>query len=392
MVLLTIDAWRADFADAFEGVPLLPSLAAYPTARLDRLWANAAWTAPALASVFTGAHVLHHDVHFAWSRLRHDFMGLAAVFWSHGYHTPGICYLLNGREYFQHLGFCPEFTPVCPESPDDPILLDAIDRAATQREPSFLWYHYRFVHLPYWAPDRFRRTFGIEAVPERLRRAVGIHAEAPRHRVSLDEEDAPVLRRMYAAGVLRMDAWLATVLDRIQSVGLDATVVITADHGDELLEHGHVGHASTAYDGKLFDEVLRIPCFVLDSRITESRVVSDRAEGRDLYATMLGLAGLPAPSSGAIDFSAALLRGASPDADPRRIFCAHTPAWGSKTRPSMMHEGRTALFDDRWKYLKTPDEECLYDLTVDPGERHPIRDEPRLVPWRTRLEHERSWP
>jgi len=39
-------------------------------------------------------------------------------------------------------------------------------------------------------------------------------------------------------------------------------VVITADHGEELFEHGWVGHASTGYDGKLYDELIRIPLLV----------------------------------------------------------------------------------------------------------------------------------
>lgn len=389
MILLTIDAWRADFADSFEGVCLLPALAARPSARLDRLWANGPWTTPALVAVLTGEHALRHDVHFPWSRPRHDAVGLATVFRAHGYHVPTVCYLASLDNY-RHLGFTPEAAPVWPTSADDPVIFEAIGRAALEREPSFLWYHYKFVHMPYWAEDRFRRAVGVESVPDRLREAVGVRGDAPRSRVTLDEDDAPVLRRMYAAGVLGMNAWLERVLEHMRSVGLDATVVITADHGDELLEHGHVGHASTAHDGRLFDEVLRVPCYVLDSRITESRVVTERAEGRDLFATILGLAGLPAPSSGCVDFSAALLRGTPTGADPHRVFCAHTSAWGFATPPARMWQSRTALLDDRWKYVNAPNDECLYDLPADPGERQPIRDESRVLAWRSRLECERS--
>jgi choline-sulfatase len=388
MILLTIDAWRADFADSFEGVCLVPALAARPAARMARLWANGPWTTPALVAVLTGGHALRHDVHYRWSQPRHDAVGLATVFREHRFHVPTLCSMASHDNY-RHLGFVPDAAPALPTSADDPVLFEAIGRAALEREPSFLWYHYRFVHMPYWAEDQFRRVVGVESVPDRLRQAVGVRGDAPRGRVTLAEDDAPVLRRMYAAGVLGMNAWLERVLERIRSVGLDATVVITADHGDELLEHGHVGHASTARDGRLFDEILRIPCYVLDSRITESRVVTERAEGRDLFATILGLAGLPAPASSGVNFSAALLRGTPTGADPQRVFCAHTSAWGFATPPERMWQCRTALLDDRWKYVSAPGDECLYDLVNDPGEREPIRDESRLLAWRSRLERER---
>lgn len=199
MVLLTIDAWRADFVAECEGVPLLPSLAARPTARLERLWANGPWTSPALVSALTGEHALLHDVHFPWSRPRPDSVGLATVFRAHGYRVPNICYL-NRLDNFQHLGFSAENAPRRPDSANDPVIHDAIDQAATQLEPSFLWYHYTFVHMPYWAQDRFRRACGVEVVPDRLRQAVGVNSVAPRVEVTLDEDDAPMLRRMYAAG------------------------------------------------------------------------------------------------------------------------------------------------------------------------------------------------
>ena len=32
--------------------------------------------------------------------------------------------------------------------------------AASPAQPFFLWYHYKFVHLPYWPHERYRRLFG----------------------------------------------------------------------------------------------------------------------------------------------------------------------------------------------------------------------------------------
>ena len=36
-------------------------------------------------------------------------------------------------------------------------------------------------------------------------------------------------------------------------------IVITADHGEELLDHGFIGHASTAVHSRHYDELIHIP-------------------------------------------------------------------------------------------------------------------------------------
>ncbi len=69
VVLLTIDAWRADFVDAWAGVRLVPALdrLGEHLVRYDRLYANGPWTSPALASVFTGHPPSAHGVVYEWS-------------------------------------------------------------------------------------------------------------------------------------------------------------------------------------------------------------------------------------------------------------------------------------------------------------------------------------
>ena len=142
------------------------------------------------------------------------------------------------------------------------------------------------------------------SISPRLRDSVCREFVVPRARFPLDPAaDADTVRRLYAAGVLRMDAWLGTVFDALDRLGLteNTTVVLTADHGDELLERGHVGHASTAEHASLHEEVLRIPLFVLDARIDGPRRRTERVQGVDLFPTLLGLAGLSPPEGAEID-------------------------------------------------------------------------------------------
>src|SRR5205807_337283 len=94
---------------------------------------------------------------------------------------------------------------------------------------------------------------------------------------------------------------LSRVVEALGGDHLDerTTLVITSDHGEELLDHGHVGHASTAHMATLHEEVLRIPLLVIEGgegggRLRPRRVPT-RVHGMDLFPTLLSLAGVTPP-------------------------------------------------------------------------------------------------
>lgn len=82
--------------------------------------------------------------------------------------------------------------------------------------------------------------------------------------ISVTPGDQEPLRALYDECVLSADAKLGMWLDQMKANGLldRSIVIISADHGEELLEHGWVGHASTSYDGKLTDEILKVPLII----------------------------------------------------------------------------------------------------------------------------------
>lgn len=392
LVLLTIDAWRADFVDEYDGVPLTPSLQAVAghTARFTRAYTTGPWTSPGLISIFTGQGAGRHGVDYEWSAPRPGGPALVEVLRRAGYEAPNLCYL-NRVGNYQSLGYDPAQAPDYPHGPDDDLVLPALRaRAEALRgggalAPVFLWYHYKYVHLPYWAGAPFRARLGIseEEVPARLRDSVCTGFVVPRQQFQLDPADRELVRRLYAAGVLQMDAWLGRVLRAIFDDPLLAertTVVVTADHGDELLDHGHVGHASTAHHATLFEEVLRVPLLVIDRRIRGPRALAARAQVQDLFPTMLSLAGVAPPplSEEAFDLAPLVLSGSGPGQDDRapapaqdRPFHFRSARMGYLTPRSMEGQIIEAVSDGRWKLVRERyDElrEALYDLEEDPGE------------------------
>ena len=131
----------------------------------------------------------------------------------------------------------------------------------------------------------------------RLRSAVKIEAGS----VQFDTGDKPAVDALYLAGVREFDAWFAALWDFLEAEGLrdDTIIVVTADHGEELLERGHVGHASTSLDGHLHEEIVRLPLFLfLPVRLasaTNGHVIDHPSDHADVMATLFPLLGLEAP-------------------------------------------------------------------------------------------------
>ena len=309
-----------------------------------------------------------------------------------GHHVPNLCYLSQVGNYL-NLGYPPHTAPPYPKAPDDPVLFDGLSDAATRgAQPFFAWYHYKFVHLPYWPEAPYRRALGVDdtTLPPRLRDSVCREFVVPRAQFPLEPTaDADAVRRLYAAGVLRMDAWLGEVFAHVDRLGLteSTTIVVTADHGDELLERGHVGHASTAEHASLHEEVLRIPLFVIDSRIDGLRRRPERVQGLDLFPTLLALAGLDPPPGAAIDgvdvstLALAPERFVAPPGFETRPFLFHSARMGYRTPPELHGHAQFGLSDGRHKVVVEHYENtrvALYDLIRDPGETAPASHGPEV--------------
>ncbi len=376
VVLITIDAWRPDFVDAHAGVRLTPALdrVADRTVRFDRAYANAPWTSPAMASVFTGQAPAEHGVHFEWSTPRPGGPALVRDLLDAGFVATNLSYL-NELENYWHLGYAPEQTPARPAGPDDPTLVEALGRCAGG-PPFFLWFHYKWVHLPYWASAPDRAALGIDdaGIPDRLRASVCTGFVVPRGEHALLPEDADPVRRLYAAGVLEMNRWLDGVFDALDALGLWETtsVVLTSDHGEELLEHGHVGHASTAHHATLYEEVLRIPLLVIDARVRRPRRLQTRVQGLDLFPTLHGLAGVPSPPCAGADLGPAIFGVDEPVVPGDRVFHFHSARMGCPTprsRADQWVEGTSDGVTKRIVERFDAPRAWTHDLRSDPEER-----------------------
>jgi tetratricopeptide (TPR) repeat protein len=148
------------------------------------------------------------------------------------------------------------------------------------------------------------------------------------------------------------DRELGRLLRRLGAHGPDrrATILLAADHGESLGDHGEITHAIFVYDA-----TQRVPLLLAGPGITAGLETRPRSL-TDVAATLLDLYGL-GPAE--IHEGESLLE--APADGPAYLETKHTEllrGW------SPLHAVRT----ERWKYIRAPRSE-LYDLTADPGER-----------------------
>ncbi|CEK18976.1 arylsulfatase A family protein [Chthonomonas calidirosea] len=251
--------------------------------------------------------------------------------------------------------------------------LRVLTRAANQDEPFFLFFHFWDPHTPYLPPPPFSRMFyaGDEKAPNNPSMDAVWEFEAFNRYFAEwmpDVTDIEFPKAQYDAEIAYLDTCLAHLMTHLDALGLseDTCLVITADHGEELDEHGcwfdHHG---------LYDTNVHIPLILRCPALLPAGVrIGGLTQMLDLAPTILDILGLSdlAEREGMMGRSLIPLIH-SPSSTQRG-----TTDWIHLTENTWMKKRgiRTAT----WKLivpLEIPDlhgrsEIELYDLTNDPGE------------------------
>ncbi|HEU4428167.1 MAG TPA: sulfatase-like hydrolase/transferase, partial [Myxococcota bacterium] len=173
----------------------------------------------------------------------------------------------------------------------------------------------------------------------------------------------------YRSEIAYVDAQLRRLLDGVAARFADGRtlVVLTADHGESLGEHGESTHSFTLYDA-----TQRVPLIFSGPGITHGEVLPNVARLADVAPTVLALAGAEELAGiDGVDLSDAL-RGR--DRGGRLAYV--------ETIDTRINQGWSPLYgvrSERWKYIRAPRRE-LYDLQADPHEEADLSQrEPGVV-------------
>jgi choline-sulfatase len=298
VVLIIADSLRHDrlrIHNPATGVPTpnIESLAARGTT-FTNAWSVTPWTAPSVVSIFTGLYPPSHGVVLRDDTTPRSLPTIATLLRDRGY-TIGNFAFFSTVSYFANLGL-----------PDAAVGLgheqvgEAFARWAPADRPFFAWVHLIEAHLPYGATGyysdapRQKGSSGFERAQLRAEVAVGS--------VEFVEGDQERLRTLYDRDVVEVDRQVGLVLAALRKRNLeDRTIVVfVADHGEELLEHGWIGHASTALEAKLVPEILHVPLILAGPGVPAGRRIDALAQHVDLLPTLCQLlrAKTPRPTDG----------------------------------------------------------------------------------------------
>ena len=192
--------------------------------------------------------------------------------------------------------------------------------------------------------------------------------------VDLLPEDRPAVLALYDGEARVFDDLVGTWIRALEDLNLldDTLIILTADHGEELMERGHVGHCSCNLKGTLYDESIRVPLIMrFPARLPAGRVVNRQVSHIDIMPTLFDLLELPSPPD--MDGQSLLPVIGSETAPFREeTFCETPPAgWQALARDK---RDIWCLRTQQWKLIMNTESPTglqtleLYDLVQDPGE------------------------
>jgi arylsulfatase A-like enzyme len=379
LLLICVDTLRADRTSVYRYVhPTTPSLGAFAArgALFELVHAPMSETAPSTASILTGQYPARHGLLRNGLRLGEEARTLAEVLAGQGWQTAAIVSsfplsarfgLAQGFDRFDD-EFDPARASVSLEEWEGNRIPAGFDRRAdetTRRaqrwlwardraRPFFLFVHYFDPHSPYAVPKGFDPQLPL---PPARDDAIGSSLE---YRLEV---------RRYHEEIAFADHQIGELLEVVEREGLtdDTLVVVTADHGEGLLDHGHWLHGLDIYE-----EAVRVPLLVRwPGRIEAGLRVPGPALLVDLAPTLLELLG----AEGGGPFDGRSLAGRLLGR-PGELPAAPAYLYRRRFEKGVVDGIRVngELFGvrlGRFKLIDHPegDSDELYDLERDPGER-----------------------
>ncbi len=267
VILIVVDTLRADHLGCYgyerDTSPFIDSLAGEGVL-FERAFSQSSYTGESISGLFSGVPPLvNPDGQGWWARPSREGVTLPKAFKEAGYVTGHFANSpVMGMEGFsEHFDVFKCLMDQYSVSRIAPKLTNtALEFSEVHKDdPFFLYLHYIDPHGPYEPPHENYLRFADEVFPDPLH----FHQQILPNVSELMEDGFGPGEPRYEDAKLRYDAEISFVDDslRVLVEGLKAQgvldhtmIVLTSDHGEEMLEHQYYEHAWT-----LYNEVLRVP-------------------------------------------------------------------------------------------------------------------------------------
>ncbi len=366
LLLITIDTLRADHLGCYgyfrDTSPTIDSLAG-ESVFFERCIVPMATTLPSHTSLLTGTYPIEHGVLANVKRGGYRFTpspilrSYAEIARDAGYRTAAV---VSGAPLNDETGIeagfdrfeQPEKTETIAEVTNKKVfrLLDDLEE-----ESFFLWVHYYDPHFPYKPPKAYRNTFqtddGLDRYMTERRFARNIALPTG--------EKTPIASWIneYDGEIRYLDDQIAVLIDTLRGRGMlkNTVIVLTADHGEGVGQHGRTGHSFT------WEEQLLSPLMILVPG-EKPRKVTETISLVDALPTLFALTpGLP---RGDFASQASGRNAVGADFTPEPVLSQDCAIQRHDPEPA-----NYTLTTKKWKLRYEPEgTDKLFDLENDPYE------------------------
>lgn len=369
VLLIIIDTLRADHVGYWgyerDNTPVLDSLAASGTA-WTRTQAQSSWTLPSVASILTGLAPREHGAGTSDGRmfgLAPSIPTLQGILHSRGMST---CAILNviflSEDFGFHRGFDHFDCRGVTGSRGTRRANETADAAISWLEGlngSFLAVvHFYDPHIPYDPPPPYDDLYA-DSYTGPLRTGefqMDTMTSVNSGSAVLSPEGLSAMVDLYDGEIAFTDAELGRLLEYLRASGLSGStlVIVTADHGEEFLEHSGIEHGRT-----LYQECLHVPLVMSGPGIPRGVRREEPSALLDLLPTILAYLDVDAPPG---------LPGTDllSSVSGTRDIPASNLLWSTVPQASMRRDSLKVIW-----YPGNGNTE-LYDLSSDPFEQDPL--------------------
>lgn len=367
VILITCDSLRPDHLGCYgynlNTSPNIDKLAKEATLFTQAI-TQGTKTCLALPSLLTSTYPRTHGCYREGFKMNSSLPTLAQILKKYKYSTaaiidsiPRIPGLEKGFDSFAHYTV----------NKADEITNSAIALLKkNRRRKFFLWIHYFDPHGPYRPPSPYNRMF--IGNPKVLQRHVPICAKMhscyksiPLSVAENNITDVDYYISQYDGEIRFTDKQIGVLLEEVKKLNLDrkSIVVLTADHGELLGEHGfYFGHS------QLYEQTLKVPLLVkCEKIIPASKIIKEQVRSIDIVPTILALLHIPKDTHMQGENLLPLVFGAPNNA----LYYAFSEM--ARSKESELHE---CVRTPEWKlvYQKYGDDGWykLYNLDRDPEE------------------------
>jgi arylsulfatase A-like enzyme len=398
IVLYLVDALRADHLGCYGyHKPVSPNIDEFAenATVFENALAQAPWTKPSAASIFTGMYPRTHGVIKRRDALPAEATTLAEILQAEGYNT--ATFIANGylgKKFGLHRGFADVVS--LPRARSDQInqkVFAWLDKRGHQ-QPFFLYIHTLDPHAPYSPPRDFRERFAgavrqpnlteeTRALLASLQKRYGgpIEVGSVPWMQALHRKRIPVTKILIADLVSLYDAEIASndhnfgiFLQELRRRRLfeESLIILVSDHGESFYEHGTWEHGEN-----LHREVIHVPLIAkFPSSYTAAnatkRRIPDLVQQIDILPTILDSLGLVVPENVDGRSLVPLISGKEEKKRQRRAFSyLEVRSWWAGS-----------VIEGAWKLIQHSGRKSsvqLFNLEEGPGEDKNVFDEHPIV-------------